>query len=206
MPKIIAGGPSPEGRGRRDLRHALGIQGRRGLWLLAGVLLLCLPTLGGSAWRDALRYDRTALHAGELWRLVTAHAVHLDTAHALLNAGGLVLLWILFSDGVGKARLWCLAAVLSIIAIDAGLWWLSPEVSWYVGASGLLHGFMAAGTVEMLRRHDPIALPMALIFVAKLAWELFHGPLPFETQGTVITAAHCYGALGGAVAAILRGR
>jgi len=39
------------------------------------------------------------------------------------------------------------------LGISSALWWLSPRVSWYVGASGVLHAVMAAGNRET--RGDP---------------------------------------------------
>jgi rhomboid family GlyGly-CTERM serine protease len=186
----------------RRLLHALNLQGRRSLWLLAALIVLLLPLAGGDALREALRYDRLQLARGEAWRFVTAHVVHLDAAHALLNAAGLVLLWVLFA-GLGSTRYWLRAGLGSLLAMGAGFWWLQPGLAWYVGASGLLHGFMAAGTLGLWRHRDPIALPTTLVFLAKLAWEQAAGPLPFETHGTVIVAAHLYGALGGCAAVIL---
>jgi len=184
------------------IAKALNLQGRQGAWLSAALLLLLLPLAGGDALRDAGRYDRARIGGGEAWRLLTGHFVHLDAGHALLNAAGLVLLWILFA-GLGSPRYWLRAAGLSLLAIDAGFWCLQPGLAWYVGASGLLHGFMAAGVLALLRSRDPIAWPAAGVFVAKLLWEQCVGPLPFETHGTVIVAAHLYGALGGTAAALL---
>lgn len=172
-------------------------------WILAA-LLLQLPLLGGAALRDAWRYDRARVAAGEIWRLVTAHLVHLDGQHALLNGAGLLLLGVLFV-GTARPRYWLQAAALSIIVIDAGFWWHETSLGWYVGASGVLHGLMAAGTVALLRRRESIAWPTALVFLAKLVWENSMGPLPFETHGAVIVAAHAWGAWGGLAAAFLPG-
>src|SRR5690349_9713127 len=67
-------------------------------WALLGTCLaLAIPELGGDLVRNALSYDRAALAEGQLWRLLTAHFVHLDAQHALLNGLGLVLMWALFA-------------------------------------------------------------------------------------------------------------
>ena len=47
-----------------------------------------------------LRYDRGAIAAGGWWRLLTAHLVHLDAHHLILNELGLVLMWSLFAGGL----------------------------------------------------------------------------------------------------------
>jgi membrane associated rhomboid family serine protease len=93
---------------------------------------------------------------------------------------------------------------------SAGFLLLEPELDWYVGFSGVLHGCMAAGLVAWLRStRDPLTWLVAGLFAAKLAWEHFQGALPF-TAGTlslpVVHEAHSYGAIGGLLAAVWLGR
>ena len=45
---------------------------------------------------------------------------------------------------------WCAIVLSGALAISSGLWWLSPRVGWYVGASGVLHSVMAAGAAKHL--------------------------------------------------------
>ncbi len=96
-----------------------------------------------------LRYDRSAIAAGGWWRLLTAHIVHLDAHHLILNELGLVLMWSLFAQDYDAVE-WCAIVLSGALAISSGLWWLSPRVSWYVGASGVLHSVMAAGAAKHL--------------------------------------------------------
>lgn len=186
----------------RPVLASLNGDGRRGFALLAACAVLGAPTLGGDVLRTLLRYDRAAIADGQWWRLVTGHFVHLDAGHALLNTAGLVLLWVLFA-GLRTPRYWLGVLLASLLAIDLGFWWLQPQLAWYVGASGLLHGVMAAGTACLLQERDRLAIPTAALFIGKLAWEQSVGPLPLETHATVIVAAHLYGAIGGLLAAIL---
>lgn len=180
--------------------RSLNGDGRRGIVLLACVAALLLPLPGGDAWRLALRYERAAVAAGEPWRLVTAHFVHLDVRHALLNVAGLALLWALFARA-WRPWQWLVATLASMLAIALGFWFLEPGLQWYVGASGVLHGLFACGCVAMLRDGDRAGIVAALVLAAKLAWEHWQGPLPLET-GPVVTAAHLYGAIGGTLAGI----
>lgn len=184
---------------RRRLRSLNG-DGRMGFALLACIASLLLPLLGGDAWRLALRYERVAVAAGQLWRLVTAHFVHLDTRHALLNAAGLALLWALFARA-WRPWQWLVATGASMLAIALGFWFLEPGLQWYVGASGVLHGLFAIGCIAMLRDGDRAGILAAALLAAKLAWEHWHGPLPLE-DGPVVTAAHLYGAIGGVLAGL----
>jgi rhomboid family GlyGly-CTERM serine protease len=188
-----------------DSRHwasALNCDGRYGLGLLAACTLLLLPQLWGNAATHLLRYDRAAMTGGQWWRLLTAQFAHLGLHHALLNTLGLVLVWALFARE-WKPLQWVVIVVIVTVAIDAGLWFLDPGISWYVGASGALHGCMVAGAVASIRRRDPLGWILAGVLVLKLTYEHFHGPLPFAGKGVpVVVAAHLYGAVGGLLAAI----
>jgi rhomboid family GlyGly-CTERM serine protease len=172
--------------------------------VLAGVLVL-MQWLAGPAW-EQVRYDRQAILAGELWRLVTAHLIHLDFTHLGWNLAGLALVAWLFGREF-RAPEWALILASSTVAVDLGFLWLEPQLEWYVGFSGVLHGLMAAGLCAWLwRTPDSLTALVATVFAAKLAWEHFAGPLPF-TAGTldvpVVHQSHSYGAVGGTVAALV---
>ena len=174
-------------------------------WLLPGVIIGIAAVLAiyGDSGREWLRFDRAAIMNGEYWRLVSGHLVHLSLSHLILNAAGFLLIWFLIS-AYFDPRLWLVITVFVIIGIDLGFWYLEPDLQWYVGLSGLLHGLLAAGVVGGLRsgRVDVWILGAALI--GKLAYEQMLGPLPGSEEssgGTVIVAAHAYGALAGAIMA-----
>ena len=141
------------GRGLHRVLSSLNSDGRYGMALLASCALLLLPELAGDSGRMALRYERAAIGAGQLWRLLTAHIVHLDLDHAALNSLGLVLMWALFARDYRPLQ-WLAIVLGAIAAIDSGLWLRDSTVAWYVGSSGALHGVMAAGTLAHLRRGD----------------------------------------------------
>lgn len=181
----------------------LPISVRQACWLLG---LLCaavvLIALGGEPVRLALRYERAAVLAGEFWRLVTGHLVHSSAAHLLLNLAGLGLVAGLFPKDYSLGQ-WLLIAVASLLCIDLGFVFYEPQLHWYVGLSGLLHGFLAAGAVAWWRHETRLlALLLSVIFVAKLVWEQVHGSLPFSGDMEVIVDAHLYGAIGGTLAAL----
>lgn len=169
--------------------------------LIVATLLL----LGGDTTREWLRFERDAIIAGEFWRLVTGHLVHLGWSHFGLDAVGLVLVWYLVGDGF-RAAAWVIVALVSVSAIDAGLWFINPQLQWYVGLSGVLHGILAAGIVVSLRRPRTELIVLGLLLVAKLGWEQFYGPLPGSeggSGGAVVVGAHLYGAIGGGLAGLL---
>lgn len=182
-------------------------------WLTAAgvaatLIALWLAGPGTLAW---LRYERTAVLEGQFWRLATAHLVHAGAAHLAWNLAGAALVWWLFA-GEFTRRGWCLVMAASTAAIDLGFILFEPQLQWYVGLSGVLHGCMAAGLAAWLRRaRDPLTVAVAIVFAAKLAWEHFAGPLPLTSATLslpVVVEAHSYGAIGGVIAAawLLRGK
>lgn len=169
------------------------------LGLLGGAVVLL--ALGGETSRLALRYERLAiLGAGEYWRLITAHLVHGSFTHLGLNLAGLALIGALFPRHF-STRGWFAILLLSVVAIDAGFVWNEPQLHWYVGLSGVLHGGLAAGSLAWWRYETKgLALALTVIFVSKLVWEQWQGALPLSGDMPVIVDAHLYGAIGGGLA------
>jgi rhomboid family GlyGly-CTERM serine protease len=169
--------------------------------IIASVLVLLW--VGGRPISEGLRYERTAIAAGELWRLVSGNLVHASGQHLLLNLAGLGLAALLL-PGEYSRREWSLIGLSSALAIAAGLWWGSPEVGWYVGLSGVLHGILAAGAFAWWQsRLRWMAIVLTAILVAKLAGEQLFGAIGWSGDLDVIVDAHLYGALGGAVAGVI---
>lgn len=184
-----------EAQSGQNLRHA---------WLAAGLIAVLSAALQFAGLDAVCAWDREALANGEAWRLVTGHLVHLGWSHLLLNLAGLALIvWI-----VGRAwdmQGWLVVSLVTIGVIGVGFWALNPELEWYVGLSGLLHGLLAAGLVVGVVRRETESLVLAVLVAGKLAWEQLAGPLPGSegaSGGAVIVDAHLYGAVGGMLAAL----
>ena len=192
----------PVNRVHRVLK-SLNCDGAYGLALVAACAALLLLALTGEGGRALLRYDRAALAAGEAWRLVTAHLVHLDLRHALLNCLGLALMWALFARDYSP-RQWLVIVAASVAAIGAGLWLCDSTVKWYVGSSGVLHGIMAAGTLAQLRRGERTGWVLLGFLALKLTYEHWVGALPLAGAAVVVDA-HLFGVAGGGAAAAFLG-
>ncbi len=173
-----------------------------GIALLLALALLLLPELDGQAARRALGFDRGPLQQGQWWRLLSAHFVHLDLQHALLNGLGVVLMWALFARDYPRLR-WLAIYFGSALAVSAGLWFCNPQLEWYVGASGALHGVMTAGTLAHIRRGDLDGWILAGFILVKLGYEQLAGALPFAGSSDTVVDAHLYGAIGGVVLALI---
>ena len=181
---------------------------KRQSWLLAAAVfgIAVLLQIGGDPVREVLAYTRDGVAAGQLWRLVSNHFVHLGWTHMWLNLAGLALVAWLVGGAFDWLR-WLIVAIVTIGAIGAGFWFLYPNLDWYVGLSGLLHGLLVGGLYKGVRELDKESIVLLCFVLAKLAWEqLSGGPLPgSETTsgGTVIVNAHLYGTVGGALAGAL---
>jgi rhomboid family GlyGly-CTERM serine protease len=177
-----------------DARHGAALLG------VLGLLLIIMAT--GERGRDALGYQREALSHFQWWRLFSAHLVHLNWRHALLNCAGLILLWALFAREFAPSRwLWIVSS--AALCIDLGLWFRYPAVDWYLGASGVLHGVWAAGAYALWRRGDVLGAVLMGLLLIKLAYEQYSGQSIFIGDIPVLTAAHWLGALGGLAAALM---
>lgn len=172
--------------------------------LALSVVIIGLGLLGDAA-QEWLRYDRAAILDGQWWRLLGAHLVHLGPGHLLMNLAGLWLVWALVGSALSE-RGWLVLMCADALITGLGLLIFNPQLGWYVGLSGVLHGLLVAGAVSEVRggRRDAWLLLAALAF--KLGWEQWAGPLPgseASAGGTVIVDAHLYGALGGLLFALL---
>ena len=186
---------------RSEIGDSRGLPGRLTLLFLPA-LVMALAEAGGGSLRAALRYERAALSAGQWWRLVGAHVVHLDLRHLLFNLGGFVLLWLLFVREY-RALQWLAILLCTMLAVDAGLWFGSPAVLWYVGASGVLHGLWSAGGWAQCRRGAPgTLLPLALLLL-KLVAEQWSGGSVVVGGMPVVVQAHVYGAVGGLILPVM---
>ncbi len=171
------------------------------LWQLPAVLIIASGVfeLFGDSGRLWLQYDRVAILDAESWRLLTGHLVHLGLNHYLLNAIALILVWVAVGEYFTN-RQWLIVTVVSIAGVNAGLWIFDPQLIWYVGMSGFLHGLLAAGMVKGFQFLQREAVLGGMVVLVKIVYEQTLGPFPGSEQsagGSVVVNSHLYGALAG---------
>lgn len=187
--------------GTRGPAHTL----TRGHAWLIGVLTsaVVLSAFSGSGARLVLRYERNAILNGQAWRLLTGHLVHGNAWHLTLNVAGMGLVALLFGRDYSPWQ-WLGILLASIAAIDIGFVFYEPQLEWYVGLSGVLHGAIAAGLMAWWHYENRVlTLSVALLLIFKLIWEQHRGALPFSGDMPVIVDAHLFGACGGLAGAAL---
>ena len=123
---------------------------------VAIALALALLLLQALAPGEPLEYQRHAL-ADQPWRALTAHLVHINWPHALINAAALWIVARLYAPDLDAWRQ-SLALLVSALAISAALAGLYPVIDWYRGLSGALHGLFFAGAAKWLLAERPRSL------------------------------------------------
>lgn len=150
-------------------------------------------------------WSRRGLANAEYWRLATGHWVHLGAGHLALNLIGLAIVGLLFKRHPPLTE-WVGYLLISPFIISLGLLWLAPDLTWYRGFSGCLHGLLVFTALFNLGSEKRWSL-LVLGFVAlKLATENTFHTSAMENAfigGRVIHQAHWLGALTGAIAGLL---
>lgn len=165
------------------------------------VLLFVLLALWPAA-ESLLSYQREAIAAGQWWRVFTAHFVHLNMAHALLNSVGTLMLAVFLRQDIAR-RDWWTVTLLAPFVISLGLWFKQPTLIGYVGFSGVLHGLLYFGVIRLLPLMPAMAGGILLLLAGRQVWEQTGAYDPEYLrgliQGRVMPDAHLFGALTGAL-------
>lgn len=148
-----------------------------------------------------LRYERIAIINGAIWRVVTGQLVHWNWSHLIMNLAALALILVINNNIKLKIN-WSRITFICLISVGLGLFIFNPEVAWYVGLSGLIHGWFAAGIIILFQQGHNKTIWLLLILIIKLIYEKWQMPLTgslISTDVIIISAAHWYGALSGLV-------
>ncbi len=176
--------------------------------LAAALIVLLLQAVAGAG--AALEYRR-ALVPEQPWRLLTAHLVHVNWTHALVNCVAWWALARLFAPDLSAARQ-SVALFAGALAVGGALL-LDPHIAWYRGLSGVLHALYFCGATVWLARswHSRTwgaLVPAALLAAGwvKLVLEQPRGDvMPFAPWLGAMTVpqAHLAGAVAGTALALV---
>ena len=171
----------------------------------AGGIFL-LPGLGGQ-----LQYDRAAIAAGEIWRLVSGHWTHYSLDHFFWDILAFAATAVA-CERKSRAR-FLACVVIAALAISCAVWVLLPGMRIYRGLSGIDSALFTLLIADLWedqrqtgqRRSQVLAASCLAAFLAKIAFELLTGRNVFVSgldAGTVgVPLAHLVGAGCGFVAA-----
>ena len=146
---------------------------------------------------EYFRYQRDWISTGEIWRIVTAHWVHVGWLHLLLNGLGLVICVILTKPG-WSIRRWLISSLAMAIGISIMLTLYNPEVTDYAGYSGVLYGLYVLAAISLFSSDRLVAGLVIAAIVIKVLMEQFNF-YDFNTGDIigahVVVDAHMYGLL-----------
>ena len=152
---------------------------------------LLLAVFGENATKYFM-YDRNAIYNGELWRIITAHFVHIGWEHLLMNLLAFVIIWFLIREFLTTFMCY-LILLISTIGISIFFYFFMDKLQWYVGLSGVLHSFLAYGVVVGSKRKKEFILLLILILF-KIIYEQFYGSANLDIMnGKVVVNSHLYG-------------
>lgn len=148
---------------------------------------------------ELLAYDRYALQGWETWRIITGNLLHTNGYHLLLNLAGLALLYLLHAEYYQPLRfvkmfIWC------CVGTTLGIYWLSPQLIWYVGLSGALHGMFVWGACLDIRQRMLTGWLLLAGVAVKVVYEQLAGSSASVArliEANVAIDAHLYGAASG---------
>lgn len=174
-------------------------------WIIPIVIVIFAIVFQATGLDIELRYAREDIEQGSWWLLLTGNFVHLGWGHVILNLAGLLMVWWFFIDEF-KQYEWFTIILISGLFVTCGLYIFNPNLIWYVGLSGLLHGLFIAGGLRLMATEFKFSLLLLVAIVGKLAYEQIMGSLPGTSEmsgGPVVVNSHLFGAIGGAASYLL---
>lgn len=167
------------------------------IYVLLCFLIFFLPAQT-SEW---LAYYHTGITQFELWRLITATFSHTNFNHLIMNLVGLIVTLGLFYDTFKKTLISPLI-IFSSLFIGFALFFLEPDVIWYVGFSGVLHGLFSYGVISDIHHKDKWGYLLAFGLFIKVSYEQLFGAQQSTIvliDAPVLINAHLYGVIAGIV-------
>ena len=177
--------------------------------LLPVVLIVIISLVGyllDGQLRGIFEYNRDLIVHQQYWRLVSAHLMHTNFNHLLLNTGGLILLWALHGEKYSPLNIFLMFVFIGL-SISIGIHVFTPELDKYVGLSGLLHGIFIWGACDDIKIGLKSGYAMIIGALIKIGHEQYHGPdaaLGETINAIVAIDAHLYGVIAGFIAFMLK--
>lgn len=176
-------------------------------FVFAPFLLLAICTLIAllqlNAW---VEFNRSAILQGQVWRFLSGNFAHSNWLHLLFNAFGVLVLWALHAHYIKTPfAYWWRLGVLSLTCTGA-IFLLDPDIQFYVGLSGVLHGLIVWGACWDIKSHERTGYLILAGVALKIGYEQTLGvsvELESLIAASVAVDAHLYGACAGLLLGVI---
>ncbi len=176
---------------------------------VAMVLAVPMILLGiaGSDLASVLEYERSGIIAGEWWRAITSHFVHLDSFHLTGNLIGM-LAWGYLFDERESVRAVVLKLLTYALAICAGVLVFNEQIQWILGASGLIHALIAGSALRLaIETRRPLGIVVLSVLLLKVVAEQqldLASWMESIAEYPIVSVAHVYGVAAGLIFELAR--
>jgi rhomboid family GlyGly-CTERM serine protease len=163
-------------------------------------IVIVLLSIFGLSMEPLLEFNRGRILEGEYWRILSSNFVHYGFAHTAMNLAAFLL--------VGFSLLleltlkhYCLLFLSCALAVGLGVLIGNPELDFYRGLSGVLHGLIVAGLLLNHFHKRWLSYVFTALVFAKIIHEHQAGFQENQLQALlpvqVAVDSHLYGALAG---------
>ncbi|MFQ5804118.1 MAG: rhombosortase [Candidatus Methylomirabilales bacterium] len=175
----------------------------------AAVVVYALPSVTAK-----LQYDRLAIAAGEIWRMLSCHWTHASSDHLFWDVLTFLVLGTL-CERMSRMR-FCACVLASTVLIPVALWITIPHLETYRGLSGIDSALYVLLAVTLLKdevhgrqwRWVMALSGVLLLFIGKVGYEVATGGTIFVDSRAAymvpVPLAHCVGAAVGMIVGLMR--
>ena len=179
----------------------LPVQKKYSLAPLLIIVLSIILVLAEPLSSELLAYDREQIIGYQWWRFITGHFLHTNIMHLVLNIAGLSLLWALHGQYYPTPR-YLLIFLILCLGTSIGLFLFTPQMQWYVGLSGVLHGLFVMGAYFDIKHKFKTGWIMLMGVWLKVIHEQIFGASEDVAQlidANVAIDAHLFGTITGSM-------
>lgn len=167
---------------------------------LSITLLMIGLCLAGSQLELLLEFNREKISQGEYWRLLSSNLVHYGFPHLAMNAAAFILIGFSFLREL-HWKAYLSLVLLTALAVNLGTLLFNPDLSFYRGFSGALHGLLVAGLLLNRFRNPWLSYLGVILVFAKIIHEhqadFQANQLQELLPVAVAVDSHMYGAIAG---------
>jgi rhomboid family GlyGly-CTERM serine protease len=165
-------------------------------------IVIVLLSIFGLSMEPLLEFNRAKIIEGEYWRILSSNFVHYGFVHTVMNLAAFLLVGFSLLLELNLKH-YCLLFLCCALAVGFGVLIGNPELDFYRGLSGVLHGLIVAGLLLNHFQKRWLSYFFTALVFAKIIHEhqadFQENQLQDLLPVQVAVDSHLYGALAGLV-------